>query len=244
VFGEIDNSIYRRLSDPAAAAAGVRSKQTAGAAPADSETGYETASSSSSFGSEESDTDSTSSSERVGLPAGISREMQRTFSEGTEASQGPDEEGPSLRSQLLLGHLLLLASNAVAGPTAVLPAPAALNSSSSSATGAAAGPIAGTGTTARSDPIGQTLGLAAGVTSSSSSTSSMPPAGLQVLAGHLRRAGLLPKWVHWLLGQLPQRPELYERAFNRLFQQVRASCQWFAVGVTAAVHWVFVRTDC
>jgi hypothetical protein len=54
----------------------------------------------------------------------------------------------------------------------------------------------------------------------SGSSVSLQPAGLQVLAGHLHRAGLLPKWVYWLLKQMPQRPELYERAFNRLFQQV------------------------
>lgn len=123
--------------------------------------------------------------------------MQRATSEETESSG--EEEGPSLRSQLLLGHLLLMASDAVAG-------------------GAAAGGVitasCSTAGTATSSGLGLGLGSVSG------SSVSLQPAGLQVLAGHLHRAGLLPKWVYWLLKQMPQRPELYERAFNRLFQQV------------------------
>jgi hypothetical protein len=49
----------------------------------------------------------------------------------------------------------------------------------------------------------------------------LPAASLPLLASHLRQAGLLPKWVHWLLQQLPQRPELFDRAFLRLFHKVR-----------------------
>lgn len=52
------------------------------------------------------------------------------------------------------------------------------------------------------------------------------PGDLLPVADHLRQVGLLPKWVHWLLQQLPQRPELFERAFTRLFQQVGIIRRW------------------
>jgi hypothetical protein len=145
-------------------------------------------------------------------------DKQRRVSEGTDNSV--EEEGPSLRSQLLLGHLLLLASNAVSGPAgaaagAVLGQSPTLSSSTTGATDSTAGTVS-------TAAPGSVLGLQ-GVGSSSSGVALQPP-GLQVLARHLRRSGLLPKWVYWLLRQLPQRPELYDRAFHRLFQQV--SFQW------------------
>jgi hypothetical protein len=106
-------------------------------------------------------------------------------SDSDNAGKG-EEEGISLRSQLLLGHLLLLA--------------AGNGSSSCSVSGG-------------------------GAASASCRTSGGLPgaANLQLLASHLRGAGLLPRWVWWLLKQLPQRPELFERAFKRLFQEVRLS---------------------
>lgn len=188
VFGDIDSSVYRRLSNESAAGHAAAAA-TAAAGDADG------SSSESGSGSESDSNDDGTSSRRVS-GAGAS-DMQRATSEETESSG--EEEGPSLRSQLLLGHLLLMASDAVAGGAAA------------GVVSTASGSTAGTATSS---------GLGLGLGSVSGSSVSLQPAGLQVLAGHLHRAGLLPKWVYWLLKQMPQRPELYERAFNRLFQQV------------------------
>lgn len=132
--------------------------------------------------------------------------MQRSESE-EGSGDAEEEEGPSLRSQLLLGHLLLLAANAVSGPAAAVGGPLGTADGSS---------------TISSSTITSTMPPSAATTSiiPAAPTTALQPASVQVLAGHLRRSGLLPKWVFFLLKQLPQRPELFERAFNRLFQQV------------------------
>lgn len=208
VFGDIDSSVYRRLSSDAAGGprhgtARAGAAATTGAAGPTDAAGSESGS--------ESDSGSSESSSRRVSATGAS-DKQRRVSEGTDTAG--EEEGPSLRSQLLLGHLLLLASNAVSGSAgaAAGAVPGTLSSSTAGATDS-------TVDTVSTAAPGSVLGLQ-GVGSSSSSVS-LQPAGLQVLARHLRRSGLLPKWVYWLLRQLPQRPELYKRAFNRLFQQVR-----------------------
>jgi len=215
VFGDIDGSVYRRLSSEQGASKAVtkptRTAPGAGGDPGaeefrsctseDASSASDTSSSSSS--SEDSDSDSSASSSRCASGAGPSGRHLLTSSEGT-SDASPDDEGPSLRSQLLLGHLLLLASNAV---------------------GAGAAATAADGS---SSTVGSTQTAAeAAVGLSGLGSAAMQPAGLQLLAGHLRRSGLLPKWVHWLLRQLPQRPELYERAFQRLFQQVCMVRWWW-----------------
>jgi hypothetical protein len=43
---------------------------------------------------------------------------------------------------------------------------------------------------------------------------------LPVVATALREAGLLPRWVAWLLSQQEQQPGLFEKAFQRLFSKV------------------------
>ncbi len=44
----------------------------------------------------------------------------------------------------------------------------------------------------------------------------LPEHALAPLAGTLQARGLLPKWVHWALVHHPQ---LFSRAFQRLFKQ-------------------------
>jgi hypothetical protein len=221
VFGDIDGSVYRRLSSEsrdgsrwqqqAAAAVDAAGGEVFRSCISDSEGQDSSSSGGSSSGSE---------SESAGEEEGGSDSMSRGRS-GAAGDDDAPEEGRSLRTQLLLGHLLLLASAGLGGWGG--PAAAAGSGSTTSTSSALA---------------------AADAAGHSTSTSAPGPAAadsLQLLASHLRRAGLLPKWVHWLLRQLPQQPELYERAFHRLFQQVRcavegmlpASCR----GVTCAVVW-------
>jgi hypothetical protein len=219
VFGDMDSSVYRRLSSDSAAG-GSSTAAAAAATTAGGDGSSESGSSSSSDG-DESDTSSTSSSSRRVSGTGTAGAQGRSepSEEGSEDASG-EEEGPSLRSQLLLGHLLLLASKAVSGSAVSLPAAAGAGTDSS---------ITGSSTVDTAFTTAPAAGGAAAAVSSSSTL--LRPAELQVLAGHLRRSGLLPKWVYWLLRQLPQRPELYERAFNRLFRQVGGgrqgrACAW------------------
>lgn len=128
----------------------------------------------------------------------------------TSDIDAPEEEGVSLRSQLLLGYLLMLAAGS---------AGSAASSSSGTAAAAEAGSSAAGGAAASNSAAGGSSTLVSS-SSSSSAKGVLPPASLPLLASHLRQAGLLPKWVHWLLQQLPQRPELFDRAFLRLFQKV------------------------
>lgn len=219
VFGDIDSSVYRRLSGDSAAEVKHSKPASSGsvAGPAGtgavgtlgSETGSESGSSS------ESESDSSSSTDRRASAA--EADKQRSVSEGSD--EAGEEEGPSLRSQLLLGHLLLLASNAVSGPAGTSAVAAALPADHANGSTVSSSAADMSVSSATHGAVTGLQGLAGGASRSSSMV--MQPAGLQVLAGHLRRSGLLPKWVYWLLRQLPQRPELYERAFNRLFQQVR-----------------------
>jgi hypothetical protein len=118
-------------------------------------------------------------------------EVSSEGSSDSSSDESSADEGVSLKSQLLLGHLLLMAAGGQA---------TASSSSSSEAAKEAAG------------SADSTNSLSGGV--------GMPANSLPLLATHLRRAGLLPKWVHWLLQQLPNQPELYDRAFARLFKEV------------------------
>jgi hypothetical protein len=84
------------------------------------------------------------------------------------------------------------------------------------------------------------LGSSSSSSSSSVAKGVLPAASLPLLANHLRQAGLLPKWVHWLLQQLPQRPELFDRAFLRLFHKVRA-CWCIAIYATRYAEYCYPR---
>lgn len=62
------------------------------------------------------------------------------------------------------------------------------------------------------------LGHLLTVAASGAAGSVLPSHSLQHMASYLRHAGLMPKWVHWLLTK--ESPELFERAFRRIFAQV------------------------
>lgn len=134
----------------------------------------------------DSSTDSNSESDRSSAEGPASDGEEKDVS-----SDSADDEGVSLRSQLLMGYLLLLAAGSAEGQAT-----------------AAAESERGLSSTAGSTREQRSAG------------SVITPDRLVPLANHLRQVGLLPKWVHWLLQQLPQRPELFQRAFNRLFEQV------------------------
>ncbi|KAF8070961.1 GCN2 [Scenedesmus sp. PABB004] len=158
VFGDFDSQAYRRMHDSSVTASSATSSTAAssrrgGAAAADAEA-FQSCVSGTSSSSDESDTTSRGGSDASSSALG--------GSSGTSDSDGDDAEGVSLRGQLLLGHLLVMAAG---GPAAV-------------AAAAGDGPTsAGGGRSASS------LGASA----------ALPPASVQLLASHLRRAGLLPR---------------------------------------------------
>lgn len=175
------------------------------------------------------DLDLSGSSDAPGATAGGSREPGQPLSSSSEDDEGASEsasdvaegcsshatpeeagEGINLKTQLLLGHLLLLATGhmnqGAAGDTSAAPSQASHSSSTAPST-------SGTGVQG----------------------SGGDAALLQLLAGQLREAGLLPKWVHWLLtqpgagatsagggggGGSAGRQRLFDRTFQRLFAQV------------------------
>jgi hypothetical protein len=108
--------------------------------------------------SETSDEGSDSSSDRDSSSTSSSSSDSDDSSSSSSSSSG-DEEADSVRLQLLLGHLLSLATSG-GGP--------------------------------------------------------LQPGMLPTLAGHLQAAGLLPRWV---LSLLTRQPELFDKAFSRLFKE-------------------------